>query len=317
MPSGRVLVTGIEGFVGCHLARHLNSLGLEVVGLHWQDPAEPLPARLVRGDVRDPTALHAMLADTRPDYVVHLAALSSVAASEAHSLTAYQVNVIGTLNLLDSIRRLDLHCRILLISSADVYGSSNVGQQLAETDPPQPVSAYALSKLMAGEAGRFYHRVYGVDVVILRPFSHTGPGQAPHFVFPKVACGIAASEAGTAPPVIEMGNLDVRRDYSDVRDIVCAYGLALDHCRPGETYNVTSGRPVLLREAVGYLCSLARVKVEVRSSASYFRSRDIPLLTGSPARFQAATGWQPVIPFEQTLADLLDYCRSRTAACRK
>ncbi|MEO0085383.1 MAG: GDP-mannose 4,6-dehydratase [candidate division WOR-3 bacterium] len=317
MPSGRVLITGIEGFVGCHLARHLDSLGLEVIGLHWQEPTEPLPARLVRGDVREPAALNALLEETRPDYVVHLAALSSVAASEAHSLTAYQVNVIGTLNLLDSVRRLGLHCRVLLISSADVYGRSNVGQQLTENDPPQPVSAYALSKLMAGEAGRFYHRVYGVDVVILRPFSHTGPGQAPHFVFPKVACGIAQAEADTAPPVIEMGNLDVRRDYSDVRDIVRAYGLALDRCSSGETYNVTSGQPVLLREAVDFLCSLARVRVKVRSSATHFRSRDIPLLTGDPAKFQAATGWQPQIHLHQTLTDLLDYCRSQTAACRK
>lgn len=317
MSSGRVLITGIEGFVGCHLARHLDSLGLDVVGLHWQESADPLPAQLVRGDIRDAAALRNLLEQTRPDSVVHLAALSSVAASEAHSNTAYQVNVIGTLNLLEAVRQLELRCRILLISSADVYGRSNVGQQLTESDTPQPVSAYALSKLMADEAGRFYHRVHGLDVVILRPFSHTGPGQATHFVFPKVAWGIAQAEVGTAPPVIEMGNLDVRRDYSDVRDVVRAYALALHRCQPGETYNITSGQPVLLRDAVGYLCSLARIKVEIRPTATHFRSRDIPLLTGDPARFQAATGWQPQIPFKQTLADLLDYCRARAAPCRK
>uniref|UniRef100_A0A7C4GER6 NAD-dependent epimerase/dehydratase family protein n=1 Tax=candidate division WOR-3 bacterium TaxID=2052148 RepID=A0A7C4GER6_UNCW3 len=317
MPSGRVLITGIEGFVGSHLARHLHSLGLDVVGLHWQDPVEPLPARLVRGDVRDPAALRALLEETRPQHIIHLAALSSVAISETHSLTAYQVNVIGTLNLLESVRQLNLRCRVLLISSADVYGQSNIGQRLAETDPLRPISAYALSKLMAGEAGRFYHRVYGIDIVILLPFSHTGPGQSPSFVFAKVACGIARAEVGAALPVIEMGNLDVRRDYADVRDVVRAYGLALDRCRSGDTYNVTSGRPVLLREAVAFLCSLARVKIDVRSATSHFRSRDIPLLTGDPAKFQAATGWRPEIPFEQTLTDLLDYYRSKTDACPK
>jgi len=311
MGPGRVLVTGIEGFVGCHLARHLAALGLDVVGLHWQEPSESLPARLVAGDVRDPAALRRLLEETRPDSVVHLAALSSVTTSEAHSLTAYQVNVIGTLNLLESVRQLGLRSRVLLVSSADVYGRANVGQPLTETDPLQPVSAYALSKLMAGEAARFYHRSYGLDVVVLRPFSHTGPGQAPHFVFPKVASGIAQAEAGAGPPVIEMGNLDVRRDYSDVRDVARAYGLALERCAAGETYNVTSGRPVLIREAVNFLCSLARVKVEVRSSASHFRAQDIPLLTGDPARFRTATGWLPGIPFEQTLADLLEYYRRR------
>jgi GDP-4-dehydro-6-deoxy-D-mannose reductase len=149
-----------------------------------------------------------------------------------------------------------------------------------------------------------------MDVVILRPFSHTGPGQAPNFIFPKVASGIADIERGRREPVIEMGNLDVRRDYTDVRDVVRAYSLALKHCRAGESYNVTSGRPIVLRQGVDILARLARVPVVIRSSPAEFRPHDIPVLTGDPGRFKKATGWQPQIPFEQTLADLLDYYRA-------
>lgn len=306
----RVLVTGIEGFVGGHLARQLVNDGHEVIGLHFADVTSPLPAELSRGDVCDFDSTKALIERTLPDAIIHLAGMSSVAASETHTLATYDVNALGTLKLLEAVRRLEIKPRILLISSADVYGRSNVGRPLTEDEPALPLSPYALSKLMTGEAGRFYHRAFGMDVVVLRPFSHTGPGQAPMFVFPKVAAGIARIEAGKAEPLIEMGNLEVRRDYSDVRDVVRAYSLALKHCRAGESYNVTSGKPIIIREGVEKLRSLARVPVEIRSSEARFRAHDIPVLTGDPAKFKAETGWQPEIPFTRTLADLLDYYRA-------
>jgi GDP-4-dehydro-6-deoxy-D-mannose reductase len=307
----RVLVTGIEGFVGSHLAPHLAELGHNVIGLHWADVAAPLPAELHRGNVCDYDRTKSLLGEVRPDAVIHLGGISSVAASEEHTLRTYEVNAFGTIKLLEAVRQLSLRCRVLLISSADVYGRSNVGRPLTESAPPLPLSPYALSKLMTGEAGRFYHRAYGLDVVVLRPFSHTGPGQAPLFVFPKVAHGIARIERGEQEPVIEMGNLDVRRDYTDVRDIVRAYALALDRCASGETYNVTSGQPVVIREGVEHLCSLARRPLTVRSAPSHYRTHDIPLLTGDPGKFVAATGWRPRVPFTQTLTDLLEYYRVR------
>jgi GDP-4-dehydro-6-deoxy-D-mannose reductase len=162
---------------------------------------------------------------------------------------------------------------------------------------------------MTAEAGLFYHRAFGLDVVILRPFSHTGPGQATAFVFPQVANAIARIERGQMEPVIEMGDLSVRRDYTDVRDVVRAYLVALERCAPGETYNVTSGKPLVIQEGVDHLCGLARVSVQVKSSAAKFRPHDIPLLTGDPSKFAAATGWKPEIPFTKTLSDLLDYYR--------
>jgi GDP-4-dehydro-6-deoxy-D-mannose reductase len=305
----RILVTGIEGFVGGHLARHLSAIGHVVIGLHWADAPLDLPAELHRGDICDFDGTRALLEATRPEGIVHLAGISSVAMSESHQLKTYEVNTLGTLKLLEAVRQLELKCRVILISSADVYGRSNVGRPLNEDAPLQPLSPYALSRVMTCEAARFYHRTFGLDVIILRPFSHTGPGQTATFVFPKVARAIVQIERGAAEPVIEMGNLDVRRDYSDVRDIVRAYALALERCASGETYNVTSGKPVVIKESVDYLCSLARVPVKVRSSAAEFRPHDIPLLTGDPSRFMAATGWKPEIPFTQTLSDLLDYYR--------
>jgi GDP-4-dehydro-6-deoxy-D-mannose reductase len=306
----RILVTGIEGFAGGHLARYLAPAGHEVVGLHWADAPAGLPAELHRGNVCDFDSTRALLETARPDGIIHLAGISSVALSESHQMRTYEVNTFGTLKLLEAVRQLQLKCRTVLISSADVYGRSNVGRPLQEDLPSLPLSPYALSKHMTGEAGRFYHRAFGLDVVILRPFSHTGPGQTTTFVFPKVAHAIAQIERGAAEPVIEMGDLQIRRDYTDVRDVVRAYLLALERCAPGETYNVTSGKPLVIKEGVDYLCGLARVPVQVRSSSSKFRPHDIPLLTGDPTKFAAATGWKPEIPFTQTLSDLLEYYRS-------
>jgi GDP-4-dehydro-6-deoxy-D-mannose reductase len=190
-----------------------------------------------------------------------------------------------------------------------VYGRSNVGRPLTEDLPSLPLSPYALSKHMTGEAGLFYHRAFGLDTVVLRPFSHTGPGQTTAFVFPKVANAIARIERGKQDPVIEMGDLSIRRDYTDVRDVVRAYLLAFERCTAGETYNVTSGKPLVIQEGVDHLCSLSRVPVQVKSSAAKFRPHDIPLLTGDPSKFTSATGWKPEIPFTQTLSDLLDHYR--------
>jgi GDP-4-dehydro-6-deoxy-D-mannose reductase len=305
----RILVTGIEGFAGGRLARHLESAGHTVIGLHWADAPAGLPGELHRGDVCDFDATRALLETTKPDGIIHLAGISSVALSESRQMTTYEVNALGTLKLLDAVRQLQLKCRLVLISSADVYGRSNIGRPLTEDLPSQPLSPYALSKHMTGEAGLFYHRAFGLDTVVLRPFSHTGPGQTTAFVFPKVANAIAQIEKGKQDPVIEMGDLSVRRDYTDVRDIVRAYLLALERCTAGETYNVTSGKPLVLREEVNYLCSLARVPVRVESSPARFRPHDIPLLTGDASKFMVATGWKPEIPFTKTLSDLLDYYR--------
>ncbi len=335
----RVLITGIEGFAGSHLARHLSQNGHHVIGIHLAQHGDTIrnhvpipPGELHQGDIRDLDRLKSILASTRPDSVVHLAAVSSVAVSEGQLLETYDINAVGTLKLLEALRQQWGHdaesCphRVLLISSADVYGRATTDKPLTEGVPPQPITPYALSKLAAEDAGRFFHRAFGMDIVVLRPFSHTGPGQKPDFIFPSIARRIVEIErAAEANPMgtrcgimspsrartIELGNLDVRRDYTDVRDVARAYALALERCKSNETYNITSGRPILLRDGIETLCRLARCEVSYTSTAAKRRKRDLSLLTGDPMKFSRTTGWQPVVPFETTLQDLLDYYRSR------
>jgi len=304
----RVFVTGIEGFVGGHLARHLKERGDEVYGIHYAPPGEELPANLFPCDINDFNTLKKALEESRPDWIIHLAGISSVAEAEKNPIPTYEVNTIGTLKLLIAVHQLMLPCRILLISSADVYGRGD--RPHSETDPVQPLTAYARSKYLAEEIARLYYQTWDMDIVILRSFSHTGPGQAERFIFAKVASHIAKVEQGKASPILEMGDLEVRRDYTDVRDIVRAYISALENCPAGETYNVTSGRPVRLRDGVEILLGLARQKIEIRQSVSEKRPYDIPFLSGNPEKFHRATGWTPQIPFEKTLSDLLEYYRN-------
>ncbi len=305
--SKRVLITGIEGFVGTHLCRYLAELGHQVSGLYLHPPREHLPAELFPGDIQEFPRIKEILEQTRPEWLVHLAGVSSVAEAEKNPIPTYNINTLGTLKILLAVHQLMLPCRILLISSADVYGRSN--KIRLETDPPAPLTVYARSKLLAEEIGRLYYQTWQMDIVILRPFSHTGPGQAPRFIFPKVARHIARVEKGQTEPRLEMGDLSVQRDYTDVRDIVRAYVLALENCISGETYNVTSGRAIRLKDGVDYLCRLTDKKIEIVSGNAEQRPYDIPFLSGDASKFTAITGWQPEIPFEKTLADLLDFYR--------
>lgn len=306
----RVLITGIEGFVGINLARYLRERGDEVYGIHLNPPTTKLPAELFNCDICDFTVLKSVLEQTRPEWIVHLAGISSVAEAEKNPVTTYQINTLGTLKLLLAVHQLMLPCRILLISSADVYGRAE--HRHTENDPPQPLTAYAWSKLLAEEIGRIYYQTWDMDIVILRPFSHTGPGQAARFVFPKVAHHIAQVEKGKTEDPLTMGDLTVRRDYTDVRDIVRAYVLALENCPAGETYNITSGKPVQLQEGVELLLKLARRPVQIKSGIAEKRPYDIPFLSGNPEKFVRITGWQPTIPLEQTLKDLLEYYRQQS-----
>ncbi|MGQ9677674.1 MAG: GDP-mannose 4,6-dehydratase [bacterium] len=304
----KVLVTGIEGFVGTHLAFELHSRGHEVYGIHLALPNEELPATLFQCNVCNFDAVRKVLEECRPDWLIHLAGVSSVAEAEKNPFLTYEVNTLGTLKLLIAVHQLMLPCRILLISSADVYGKSD--RTHLEIDPPQPLTAYAQSKLLAEELGRIYYETWDMDIVILRPFSHTGPGQKERFVFAKVASHIARVELGKAEPILKMGDLDVRRDYTDVRDIARAYLLALENCPAGETYNVTSGKPVQLREGVEILLGLARQKIEIQQGVVEKRAYDIPFLSGSSEKFHRLTGWQAEIPLKKSLSDLLEYYRA-------
>ncbi len=305
----RALITGIEGFVGGHLCHYLQTLGWEVAGIHLNPPPAKLKAELFCADICDFDRLKSILEQTRPEWIFHLAGVSSVAEAEKNPLPVYEINTLGTLKLLLAVHQLMLPCRILFVSSADVYGRGE--KPHSETDLVAPLTVYARSKHLAEQICRLYYQSWEMDIVIVRPFSHTGPGQAPRFIFPKVAQHIALVEKGKAEPVLKMGDLSVRRDYTDVRDVVRGYVLALENCISGETYNITSGNAIRLRDGVELMLKMSRVPVEVRSGATEIRPYDIPYLSGSAEKFRLITGWNPEIPLKQTFADLLEYYRQR------
>ena len=312
-----VFITGIEGFVGSHLARYLFDNGYQVSGLRMAEPVADLSfARVHIGDVRDCAAVQALLASAAPDFIIHLAAISSVRIAEQDPGRAVQVNVLGTTQLLEAVRIAAPAARVLVVSSSDVYNSlAGKDGRFDEDAAVRPMNVYALTKLCAENVGRYYVDRHGLNVVILRPFSHTGPGQSTDFVFPSVARQIAQAEAGQRAPEIEVGNTDVSRDYTDIRDVCRAYRLALTGGVKGDIFNITSEQLLRIGDGIDYLVSLAKVPIAVRVGAGRVR-REKTVLAGSSARFRAATGWQPEIDVRQTLRDVLEYERGRVNAAR-
>ena len=320
----RALVTGAGGFAGSHLCELLIGRGAEVYGLVM--PGGPLDnlreisanatasdrLRVKEADIVEGESLVAAIADVRPDCVYHLAAVSSVRQSLENPVETFQINTVGTRNLLEAVRRVGIRPRILVVSSAEAYGdSANLGRPLREEDPLLPVSPYGTSKAAAEMVASRYVREFNLEIIRVRPFPHTGPRHSPQFVFPDWARQLAEAEDGLRPPRLHVGNLDVRRDISDVRDVVAAYQLALERGETGAVYNVCSGCAYTLQDVLQVLTSLSRIKVEVRAEPERLRPQDLRVLAGTPRALQACTGWEASTPLCRTLEDLLAYWRSR------
>jgi GDP-4-dehydro-6-deoxy-D-mannose reductase len=314
--AARILVTGAGGFVG----RHLLALLVEEEGEIWAW-SRRLPAGAASHDGRvawrtvdvlDRDAVHAAIDEARPTEVYHLAGEADVAGSWRDPAASLQTNVIGTHRVLDALRELGLAARVLVPGSATVYAPSP--GPLSEESPLAPSSPYALSKLAQELLARRAAHADGQAVVIARAFNHIGPGQAPTFAAASFARQIAAVERGEAPPVIAVGNLDARRDLTDVRDTVRAYRLLMAHGAPGVPYNVCSGRAYAVREILDGLLRLSSVAVEVRVDPARLRPDDNPLVLGNPARLQACTGWTPRLAIDETLRDVLADARARAGA---
>jgi GDP-4-dehydro-6-deoxy-D-mannose reductase len=290
----RVVVTGAGGFLGRHLVRELASRGAETVAV---DRAE--------ADVCDAAAVADLVARARPDAVVHLAAQSRVAHSFADPGETFRVNVLGTVAVLEAVRRHAPRARILVASSAEVYGAVGADAlPVAESAPLAPVNPYGASKVAAEAAALQFHRAHGLDVAILRAFNAVGPGQATDFALPGFAAQLAAIARGAAEPVLRVGNLDAERDLTDVRDVARAYALALERGESGGVYNVCSGTAVPIRRALEALVAASGLEVRVEVDPSRLRPVDVPCVYGSPRRLAAATGWRPEVPLERTIADL-------------
>jgi GDP-4-dehydro-6-deoxy-D-mannose reductase len=291
--ADRILVTGAAGFVGPHL---LTALG---------DEGDPLDA-----DVTDAKALVAAISAAAPRAIVHLAALSSVADSWESTEEAWRVNVLGTVNLLEAVRAASPRTRVLIASTGDVYGSAK-RTPTPEDEPVAPVSPYAASKAAAELACAQAARD-GLDVVVTRGFQQEGPGRDERFAVGSWTAQLARlEEAGGG--TLAVGDLSARRDINDVRDVSRAYSLLLDTGVPPGTYNVATGRAVSMQDVLDILLGLVRCQVEVEVDPARMRPADIPLLCGDASKLEAATGWTPAIPLEQTLADALDSARAAVA----
>lgn len=309
----KVFVTGALGFVASHLAPALAGAGHEVTGLAERGDATP-PAgvrELIPGDVLDASSLDEAVRRARPGWVVHLAGQSSAAVSFGNPVDTYRTNVLGTWALLDAVRRYAAGARVLIVGSGEAYGPQPEGTRVAEEAPFRPVSPYALSKAAADAAAGAMAARFGLDVIRTRSFGHTGPGQSPTFAIPSFARQIAAIEKGDGEPVLRVGNLEVTRDLTDVRDVVAAYQSLLERGRSGAAYNVCRGEGVRLTEVVRSLVARARVPVRIEVDPARFRPADLPYLVGDPSALAADTGWRARTALDRTLDDVLTDWRER------
>jgi GDP-4-dehydro-6-deoxy-D-mannose reductase len=275
-------------------------------------PDEPR-LRLTHIDLRDPAGVRALIEETRPDTVFHLAAQSIPSASFADPWGTLETNIRSQLNILHSVRVLGLGTRIIVIGSNEEYGRPEEGSlPFTEETPLRPHNPYAVSKVTQDLMGLQYHLTYGLDIVRMRPFNHTGPGQPRRFVVPDFASQIARIEAGLQEPVMKVGNLAAARDFSDVRDIVRGYHMAAMHGEPGEVYNLASGEAHKVDDLLQTLLGFAEAQIQVETDPKLYRPVDVPVVYGTAAKFRRLTGWEPAYSFEQTLRDTLDYWREKT-----
>jgi len=316
----RVLITGITGFAGSHLADYILSSmeGVEVFGLiRWRSRMENIlhlqnKVTLVEGDLKDFVSLRKCLEKVHPDRIFHLAAQSFVPTSWKCPAETFAINSIGQINLFEAALCLGLDSRIQIAGSSEEYGFVRPDEvPMKETNPLRPLSPYAVSKVAQDLLAYQYFRSYGLKTVRTRGFNHTGPRRGEVFICSNFAKQIAAIEKGRQDPVINVGNLDAKRDFTDVRDTVRGYWLSLEKCEFGEVYNIGSGVAYTIREILDKLLKMTSVKVEIKVDPSRLRPSDVQILLSDSSKFRSATGWEPEIPFEKSLNDLLEYWRQR------
>jgi GDP-4-dehydro-6-deoxy-D-mannose reductase len=302
----KALVTGAAGFVGRHLVTYLESTGDVVVGVdrrHGVDQHHGV-------DLLAADELRGLVTEVHPEAVYHLGGWSDVGASWDAPLEAFRVNAEGTLNVLEACRRASVE-RVLIVSSADVYGKVRLAElPLTEDAPFRPVTPYAASKIAADELGLQAWLGHGLEVLRVRAFNHLGPGQTNRFVCPALAERIARNERDGGE-VVPVGNLTPRRDFTDVRDVVRAYRLLVEHGEPGEAYNVCSGRDLAISELADRLVAMASRPMRLEGEPALQRPVDVPVLRGDSTKIHKATGWEPEIALDKTLRDVLDEWRDR------
>lgn len=310
--AGVALITGAGGFVGGHLIAELErETQWEIVGLELRLAPTPGRTRMLVCDLQDRGLVERTIARYRPDYVIHLAAQSYVPQALASPADTIVNNTVGQIYLTEACRAAGINPVFLVIGSAEIYGFVEPDEMpLDEGQPFRPGNPYAVSKITQDMLGYQYFKTYGMKMIRLRPFNHFGPGQSDRFVLSSFARQIAQAERGTIEPTVLTGDLSSQRDFCDVRDVVRGYRLALERAQPGEAYNIGSGVARPVGSLLDMLIDMADVPIQIRHDPARMRPSDIPVLVGDAAKFRAATGWEAVIPIEESLRDTLDYWRS-------
>ncbi len=316
----KVLITGITGMVGSHLAEFLiNEGNCEIHGTtRWRSNRENIAAfenqlSLHECELRDPHAVLRLVEEIRPEQIYHLASQSNVAASWISPRETLVNNITAQLNVFESMRQVGLlDTRILIPGSSEEYGMVYEHElPVSEKNPLRPLSPYAVSKITQDNLAYQYHQSYGLQVIRTRAFNHTGPRQSDAFVISNFARQIVEIETGNKESIVKVGNLSARRDFTDIRDVVKAYSLAVKCCDSGAVYNVGSGIERRISEVLDALLSMAKIIIQVKEDPTRMRPSDVPAMICDNSKFREKTGWQPVITFETTLRDLLEYWRER------
>jgi GDP-4-dehydro-6-deoxy-D-mannose reductase len=311
----KVLITGAGGFVGNHLIRALKAKAdVEIFAAVYQtgsDITSLIPSdHIIAGDLTDFAYTQKLMRIARPDVIYHLAALSVVHSSSSQATTVMNGNATISYNLLEAFRLDCPKSRFIAISSGNVYGAvEDTSHPIAESTPLRPLNPYGVSKVTQEMLALQYYLAYGLDIVILRPFNHTGVGQTTDFVIPKLAEQFTQAEKGVAQSLIEVGNLDTIRDFTDVSDMVSAYLLAADLGVSGQIYNIGSGTGHTIAEILNILQSLSHVKVEIKVKEDLVRTADVPVLIADASKFKQLTGWEPKVSLRTTISDILNNYR--------
>jgi GDP-4-dehydro-6-deoxy-D-mannose reductase len=318
----RSLITGVGGFAGQHLAAHLLAHGHNVWGavrrkdVDWHIPTIPAAPRfrLVLADLLEESQVRHAFEQAQPDRIYHLASQSFVPESFADPIGTLVNNTTSIVHVLQNALALTPSARVLIVSSSEIYGSARDAAPIDEQAELRPGSPYAVSKATQDLLGYQYHVAHGLDVVRVRPFNYIGPGQSDRFVASSFARQIAEAEAGRRAPELSVGNLGAQRDFTDVRDMVAAFDLALSHGETGAAYNVGRGEATSIQQLLDLLRARSQVPISVRVDSSRLRPSDAPVSICDAHRFRERTGWQPTFTLAATLDDTLRYWRHRLRA---
>jgi GDP-4-dehydro-6-deoxy-D-mannose reductase len=309
----KVLITGATGFVGNHLiASLLSQNAFEIIGTYRSDSGQMSEGvTFEKIDLLNQEAVDSLIEKHKPEIVYHLAGLASAAESFKNPANYITNNIIGELTVLEALRKHELNeTKVLIVSTAEVYGSINPDDLPIDEDTRlRPVNPYAVSKISQDYLGLQYQLSYKMHIIRVRPFNHIGPGQRDSFVLSSFAKQIAEIEKGKIEPVIQVGNLEAKRDFTDVRDMVKAYQLAIEKGEKGDVYNIGSGVSRKIEDILNSLLSFSTAKIEVQTDPARLRPVDVPEIVCDSTKFTTLTGWKPEMQFDKTLQDILDYWR--------